>query len=226
WRPLIFKMEDLARYPMMSRVHFLECSGNSGANSLSPKPPQTSAGVIHGLLSCTEWTGVPLALLLNEASVEPGAAWVLAEGADAVAMSRSVPLAKAFDDAMIALYQNGERLRPEQGYPVRLLLPGWEGNMSVKWLRRIKITQGPTHTKDETSKYTDPVPGGKALQFTFEMGVKSLITRPSGGMRMPGSGWHEISGLAWSGAGRISRVEVSVDGGTTWKEAALQGPVY
>jgi sulfane dehydrogenase subunit SoxC len=224
-KPLVFTMDGLARYPMTSRVCFLECAGNSNANSVSPKPAQSSAGAIHGLLSCTEWTGVPLSLLLKEAGVAAGADWILAEGADAVAMSRSVPLSKALDDAMIALYQNGERLRPEQGYPIRLLLPGWEGNMSVKWLRRIKVTQGPTHTKDETSKYTDPLPDGKALQFTFEMGVKSVITRPSVGQKMPGLGWQEISGLAWSGAGRIRKAEVSMDGGATWTEAALQGPI-
>ena len=224
-KPLVFTMDALARYPMTSRVCFLECAGNSNANSMSPKPPQSTAGAIHGLLSCSEWTGVPLSLLLNEAGVQGGADWILAEGADPVAMSRSVPLSKALDDAMIALYQNGERLRPEQGYPIRLLLPGWEGNMSVKWLRRIKVTQGPTHTKDETSKYTDPLPDGKALQFTFEMGVKSVITRPSVGQKMPGRGWQEISGLAWSGAGRIRKAEVSMDGGATWKEAALQGPI-
>ena len=225
-RPLIFTMEALWRYPMTSRICFLECSGNSNPNSLNPKPPQVPAGAIHGLVSCSEWTGVPLSILLNEAGIEPRATWILAEGTDAVAMSRSVPLAKALDDAMIALYQNGERLRPEQGYPVRLLLPGWEGNMSVKWLRRIKLTDGPTHTKDETSKYTDPLPDGKALQFTFEMGVKSVITHPSFGMKMPGSGWYEITGIAWSGAGKVRRVEVSTDGGTTWTEAALQGPVF
>lgn len=225
-RPLVFSMETLARYPMTSRICFLECSGNSSPNTLSPKPPQSSAGAIHGMVSCSEWTGVPLALLLNEAGIQPGADWILAEGADAVAMSRSVPLYKALDDAMIALYQNGEKLRPEQGYPVRLLLPGWEGNMSVKWLRRIKVTQGPTHARDETSRYTDPTPDGKALQFTFEMGVKSVITRPSVGMKMPARGWYEITGLAWSGAGRIRKVEISTDGGATWKDAALQGPVF
>lgn len=225
-KPLVFTMEALERYPMTSRIYFLECSGNSSPNSVSPKPPQSSAGAIHGMASCSEWTGVPLALLLNEAGIDAGADWILAEGADPVAMSRSVPLVKALDDAMVALYQNGERLRPEQGYPVRLLLPGWEGNMSVKWLRRIKLTQGPTHTKDETSRYTDPTPDGKALQFTFEMGVKSVIMRPSVGMKMQGPGWYEISGLAWSGAGRIRRVEVSLDGGATWHEAALQAQVY
>jgi sulfane dehydrogenase subunit SoxC len=169
---------------------------------------------------------VPLAVLLEEAGVDPRADWLLAEGADAVAMSRSVPLAKALDDAMIALYQNGERLRPEQGYPVRLLLPGWEGNMNVKWLRRVKLTEGPTHTKDETSKYSDPTPDGKARQFTFEMGVKSVITRPSIGMKMEGAGLYEITGLAWSGAGKIRRVDVSLDGGMNWREAVLQEPIF
>ena len=224
-KPLVFTIETLERYPMTSRVYFVECAGNSGPNTVNPKPPQVTAQAIHGLVSCSEWTGVPLAMLLNEAGIESGADWLLAEGADAAAMSRSVPLAKGLDDALIALYQNGERLRPEQGYPIRLLLPGWEGNMNVKWLRRLKVTQGPTHTKDETSKYSDMIPGGKALQFTFEMGVKSVITRPSFGGKLAGPGFYEISGIAWSGAGRIRRVDVSLDGGATWKEAALQGPV-
>jgi sulfane dehydrogenase subunit SoxC len=224
-KPLVFTMETLERYPMTSRVYFVECAGNSGPNTVNPKPPQVTAQAIHGLVSCSEWTGVPLAMLLNEAGIESGADWLLAEGADAAAMSRSVPLAKGLDDALLALYQNGERLRPEQGYPIRLLLPGWEGNMNVKWLRRIKVTQGPTHTKDETSKYSDMIPAGKALQFTFEMGVKSVITRPSFGGKLAGPGFYEISGIAWSGAGRIRRVDVSLDGGATWKEAALQGPV-
>lgn len=225
-RPLIFSTDTLWRYPMTTRTCFLECSGNSNPNALNLKPPQVPCGSIHGLLSCSEWTGVPLSILLNEAGIEPRASWILAEGADAGAMSRSVPLEKVLDDAMVALYQNGERLRPEQGYPVRLLLPGWEGNMSVKWLRRIKLTDGPTHTKDETSKYTDPLPDGKALQFTFVMGVKSVITRPSFGIKMPGPGWYEISGIAWSGAGRVRRVEVSTDGGATWNDATLQGPIF
>ena len=222
-RPLTFSIADLSRYPMVSRICFIECAGNSSATAISPEPPQGSAGLVHGLVSCADWTGVPLALLLNEAGVDPAGKWLLAEGADSAAMSRSVPMEKAYDDAIVALYQNGERLRPENGYPVRLLLPGWEGNMSVKWLSRIKVTDGPTHTKDETSKYSDPMPDGKARQFTFEQGVKSLITRPSAGMTMNGAGLYEISGLAWSGAGRISRVEVSLDGGATWRDAALQG---
>jgi sulfane dehydrogenase subunit SoxC len=223
-RPLVFTMEALARYPMTSRVHFIECAGNSGRNT-APKPPQVSCGAIHGVMSCSEWTGVSLAVLLHEAGVAARASWLLAEGADAAAMSRSVPLEKALDDAMIAIYQNGERLRPEQGYPVRLLLPGWEGNMSVKWLRRIKVTDGPTHTKDETSRYTELMPDGKARQFTYEMGVKSVVTQPSAGLRMQASGNYEISGLAWSGAGKIRRTEVSVDGGASWRDAVLQEPV-
>ena len=225
-KPLVFTMNALRRYPMMSRTSFVECGGNSNPNTLSPKPPQIPAGAIHGLVSCSEWTGVSLALLLNEAGIQPGADWILAEGADPVAMSHSIPLEKALDDAMIALYQNGERLRPEQGYPVRLLVPGWLGNSNVKWLRRIKVTQGPTHAKDETSKYTDPTPDGKARQFTYVMGVKSVITHPSFGMKMQGPGWYEISGIAWSGAGKVSKVEVSADGGASWRDAVLQEPVF
>jgi sulfane dehydrogenase subunit SoxC len=221
-RPLMFTVESLLRYPMTTRTHFVECSGNS-SRALVPQPAQVPVGAIHGNMSCSEWTGIPLRILLEEAGVASSAKWLLAEGADSAHMSRSIPIEKAFDDALVALYQNGERLRPEQGYPVRLLLPGWEGNMSVKWLRRIKATEEPTHTKDETSKYTDPLPDGRALQFTFEMGVKSVITRPSSTMALPRPGWYEISGLAWSGAGRIRQVEVSTDGGTTWAAASLQG---
>jgi sulfane dehydrogenase subunit SoxC len=221
-RPIRFSVDALSRYPLVTRTHFIECAGNSN-RALTPQPLQVPAGAMHGNMSCSEWTGIPLRLLLDEAGVLPEAKWLLAEGADSAHMSRSVPLEKALDDALVALYQNGERLRPEQGYPVRLLLPGWEGNMSVKWLRRIKATTGPTHTKDETSKYTDLLPDGRALQFTYEMGVKSVITRPSSMMTLPRGAIYEISGLAWSGAGRIRRVEVSTDGGTTWADAALTG---
>jgi sulfane dehydrogenase subunit SoxC len=222
-RNLIFTMAALQRYPMESRIHFLECSGNS-AVMYQATPPTLTCGQTHGLVSCSEWTGVPLRLLLAEAGVDPRADWILAEGADAAAMSRSVPMAKAMDDAMLALYQNGERLRPENGYPVRLFLPGFEGNMSVKWLRRIKVTDTPTMTKDETSKYTDLQADGKALMFTYPMEVKSVITRPAPGLRMTGSGLYELSGIAWSGRGRIRKVEVSADGGQTWADAALSVP--
>ena len=222
-RPLIFSMDALARYPLVSRIQFLECSGNSGGNN-NAEPPQQTAGGIHGLVSCSDWAGVPLAVLLDEAGVKPEGKWLLAEGADAASMSRSVPMAKAMDDAILALYQNGEHLRPEQGYPVRLFLPGYEGNMNVKWLRRIKVTAEPTMTKDETSKYSDLQPNGRAKLFTFPMEVKSVITSPSGMQTMRGPGWYQISGVAWSGFGRIRRVEISADGGKTFAQAALDGP--
>jgi sulfane dehydrogenase subunit SoxC len=223
-RPLVFTLEALGRYPMESRVAFVECGGNSGA--LYQKDP-VAGGVqaLHGLVSCAEWTGVRLADLLDEAGLDPKAQWILAEGADAAGMSRSVPMAKAMDDAILALYQNGERIRPSNGYPLRLLLPGYEGNMNVKWLRRIKVTEGPTMTKDETSKYTISLPDGKALQFVFPIEAKSVITRPSPGLAMKGAGLYEISGLAWSGYGKISKVDVSADGGNSWAPAALQEPV-
>jgi sulfane dehydrogenase subunit SoxC len=223
-RPLTFTVDALMRYPTVTRIQFLECSGNSGTN-LTPQPPQTPCGVIHGLMSCSEWTGVPLAILMDEAGVDRNAGWVLAEGADAAAMSRSVPLPKIMDDAMIALYQNGERLRPENGYPLRLFLPGYEGNMSVKWLRRLKVVGEPTMTRDETSHYTDVLLNGKALILTYPMEVKSIITTPSTGLALQGPGVYEITGLAWSGSGKIARVEVSADGGRSWADAALSEPV-
>ena len=221
-RPLIFTMDDLARFPSVSRVHFLECSGNG---SFAGLPATATVQETHGLISCSEWTGVPLSTVLGEAGLKAGAAWVLAEGADASGMSRSIPIANALDDALLAYAQNGERLRPEQGYPLRLFLPGLEGNMSVKWLRRLKVGDQPFETREETSKYTDLMPDGTARQFTFMMEAKSVITFPSGGQHLPGHGFVEISGLAWSGRGRIVRVEVSADGGATWRDAALQEPV-
>jgi sulfane dehydrogenase subunit SoxC len=223
-RPLVFTMEALARYPMETRIAFIECGGNGGA-LYQKEPAQLDLQALHGLVSCAEWTGVRLALILEEAGVDPQAEWLLAEGADAASMSRSIPVAKAMDDAMIALYQNGERLRPSNGYPVRLLLPGFEGNMNVKWLRRLKATRGPTMTKDETSKYTILLPTGKALQFVFPIETKSVITYPSPGMGLKGGGLYEVSGLAWSGYGKIARVDVSADGGQSWAPATLQEPV-
>jgi hypothetical protein len=161
----------------------------------------------------------------RRSGVEPEARWVIAEGTDAAAMSRSIPLAKAMDDAVVCLYQNGERVRPSNGYPVRLLLPGFEGNMNLKWLRRLKLTAGPAMTKDETSKYTIVLKDEKAWQFVFPIEVKSFITRPSPGLALTGPGFYEISGLAWSGNGSIRQVEVSADGGRSWAPAALQGPI-
>ncbi len=219
-RPLSFSLEALARYPMKSRIQFLECSGNSGG-SIAPQPIQQSCGVIHGLVAASEWGGVPLSVLLDEAGVKPGAKWIIADGADAAMMSRSVPLAKVMDDAIVAFYQNGERLRPGNGYPMRLFLPGWEGNACVKWLRTIKVMDQPAMTKDETSKYSDLNEEGVAKLFTFPMGVKSLITSPSHGFRMGPAGAYQLSGIAWSGSGKIRRVEVSADGGSSWADAAL-----
>jgi sulfane dehydrogenase subunit SoxC len=223
-RPLVFTLDALTRYPMESRICFIECAGNSGA--LYQKEP-AALGVqgLHGLLSCAEWTGIRLSGLLEEAGVDPTARWILAEGADASGMSRSVPLAKAMDDAMIVLYQNGERVRPSNGYPMRLLLPGYEGNSNVKWLRRIKLTAAPTMTKDETSKYTILRRDGTAMQFCFPQEVKSIITHPSPGLGLRGPGLYEIAGLAWSGYDRIVKVEVSADGGKSFAPAALQEPV-
>lgn len=223
-RPLAFSMENLMRYPMETHIRFIECPGNSGGYA-SVQPAQTTAGGINGLLSCSEWTGVRLSTLLDEAGVQPGAKWVVAEGADAAAMSRSVPLEKCLDDAVIALYQNGEAIRPEQGYPMRLLLPGFEGNMCVKWLRRLKVTDAPVDARDETSHYTELMPGGKARQYMFLQAVKSAIVKPSFGMAMRGPGLYEISGLAWTGAGKVSKVEITADGGRTWAPAALGEPV-
>ena len=222
-QPLIFTMEDLRRLPSVSRIHFLECAGNSGGEQIG-RPgadPQRS----HGLLSCSEWTGVPLRTLLEEAELKPAARWIVAEGADAGRLARSIPLEKALDDVLVAYGQNGEALRPEQGYPVRLVVPGWEGNVNIKWLGRVHVVDQPYMTPYETAGYTDLMPDGKARQFTFVMEAKSVITRPAGGQQLSGSGFYEISGLAWSGRGRITRVEVSTDGGNTWQDAQLNEPV-
>ncbi|MGU3361985.1 sulfite dehydrogenase [Methylobacterium sp. M6A4_1b] len=221
-RPLVLTMDDLLRMPAVSRIHFLECSGNTPW--LGAKPSWTLQES-HGLLSCSEWTGVELATLLDEVGVRPGAAWILAEGADASGMTRSLPLDLARDGAILAYAQNGERLRPEQGYPLRLFVPGVEGNLSVKWLRRLKVGDQPFQTREETAKYTDLMPDGTARQFTFVMEAKSVITAPSGGERLGEPGFREIRGLAWTGRGRIARVEVSTDGGARWQPAALEGPI-
>ena len=223
-QPLVFTVESLSRYPMTSRIAFVEFAGNSGALN-APQPQALNVPAIHGLLSCSEWTGMKLSTLLDEAGVEPSARWLIAEGADSASMSRSVPLAKAMDDALICIYQNGEHVRPSNGYPVRLLLPGFEGNMNVKWLRRLKLTAEPAMTKDETSKYTVLLKDEKAWQFVFPLEVKSVITRPSPGLALKGPGFYEISGLAWSGNGSIRQVEVSADGGQSWAPAALSGPI-
>lgn len=222
-QPLQFSMADLKRMPSVSRICFIECSGN-GLTEWEQPTLKTVQGT-HGLTSTSEWTGVLLSTVLREAGIQDSAAWILAEGADAAVMTRSVPIDKAMDDAILAYAQNGEALRPEQGYPLRLLLPGFEGNTHIKWLRRLEVSDKPFMTREETSKYTDLMPDGKARLFSLEMDAKSVITFPSGAMKLPRSGFYEISGLAWSGRGKITKVEVSVDGGKTWMEASLQEPV-
>ena len=222
-QPKKFSMRDIRRFPSLSRIMFLECSGN-GLTEWS-KPTMKTVQGTHGLTSTSEWTGVPLSTILNEVGVRPGAKWLLAEGNDAAAMTRSIPLAKAMKDCLLAYGQNGEAIRPEQGYPLRLLVPGYEGNMNIKWLRRLEISDTPFMTREETSKYTDLLPSGKAVQFSFEMEAKSVITSPSGEMQLDGPGFYEITGIAWSGRGSVKRVDVSVDGGKSWRVAALQGPV-
>jgi sulfane dehydrogenase subunit SoxC len=219
-RPLSFSVESLVRYNTVSRIQFLECSGNSGSG-IAPEPVQGTCSSLHGLVAASEWGGVPLSVLLDETGIDPRGKWIVADGADAAMMSRSVPLDKVLDDAIVALYQNGERLRPSNGYPMRLFLPGWEGNASVKWLRTITVTDQPAMTKDETSKYSDLQDNGESLLFTFEMGVKSLITSPSPGLQLAQPGLYQVSGIAWTGAGKIRRVEVSADGGRSWADAAL-----
>jgi len=222
-RPLTFTLDDIKRFPQVTRAHFLECSGNGRAAYHDPKPEMTAQRVA-GLTSNSEWTGVPLRLLFGEVGVKPSATWFLAEGGDACLLTRSVPVEKAMDDALIVWAQNGEPLRPEQGYPMRLLLPGWEGNANVKWLRRLELGTRPWMTRWETSKYTDPLADGTSRQFSFVMDAKSLITSPSYPTTIA-KGWWPVSGLAWTGRGRITRVEVSGDGGKTWSDAVLHGPV-
>jgi len=223
-RPLEFTLETLSRYPMTSRVSFVECGGNS-APMFSPEPMQETVQALHGLASCAEWTGVKLSTLLEETGIDPKAKWFVAEGADSPHLSRSVPIKKALDDAMIALYQNGERIMPGNGYPMRLLLPGYEGNMNVKFLRRIKLVEQPAMSYYEARTYSPILPNGKAYRFYFLQEVKSFITSPSYGQTLKGPGLYEISGIAYSGTGRIEKVMVSADGGQSWAQAALQEPV-
>jgi len=225
-RPTIFTLAELKRFPGTSIIRFIECSGNGGrAYRLTTPTADLSPQQTDGLTSTSEWTGVRLATLLSEVGASAKARWLLAEGMDAAVMTRSIPIEIGNDDALIAYGQNGEALRPEQGYPVRLMLPGVEGNASVKWLRRIEVADQPFMTREETSKYTDPLPDGTARMFSLVMDAKSLITEPAYPDRLEGQGWREIRGIAWSGRGKITRVEVSVDGGRQWRAATLDEPV-
>ncbi len=219
-RPMKFSLAELKRFPATTRICFIECSGNLSMWAKGKTTPQSVAG----LTSQSEWTGVSLATLFREVGIRPKASWFLAEGSDAAVMTRSIPVEKGLDDAMIAYAQNGEAIRPAQGYPARLLLPGWEGNTSVKWLRRIELSDGPFQTREETSKYSDPIRDNKIRQFSFVMDARSLITFPAYPVMLE-PGWIEIRGLAWTGRGRIRKVDISTDGGRTWADAELQEPV-
>ena len=221
-RPLSLSMAEIRRLPSVSRILVLECGGNSAGEWAATTGADVQRS--YGLVSGSEWTGVPLSLLLAEAGVQPRASWVIAEGADACRMMRSIPLAKALENSVLGYGQNGEALRPAQGYPLRLINPGWEGNTNVKWLHSLKLTDQPYMARDETSKYSDLMPDGKARIFTYAMEAKSVITFPSGGQTLPAPGPYELTGLAWSGRGRIERVEITTDGGRTWLNAALQEP--
>ena len=220
-RPISLSMAEIRRLPSLTRIMVMECGGNSaGEWGAGGADVQRS----YGLVSGSEWTGVPLSLLLAEAGVKRGASWVIAEGADACRMMRSIPLGKARESSFLAYGQNGEAMRPAQGYPLRLINPGWEGNSCVKWLASLRVTDQPYMARDETSKYSDLMPDGKARIFTYEMEAKSVITSPSGGQTLPARGLYQLTGLAWSGRGRIERVEVTTDGGRTWVNAELQEP--
>jgi sulfane dehydrogenase subunit SoxC len=222
--PKKFTMADLRRFPSVTRRLFIECSGNSSSEWRGPTGK--SVQFTHGLLSTSEWTGVPFSAVARDAGLAEGEGWVLAEGSDAAVMTRSLPLEKLLSDGLLAYGQNGEALRPEQGYPLRLIVPGYEGNVHIKWLRRLEVADRPFMTREETSRYTDLMADGKARMFTFLMDAKSVITSPSAGMKLTGPGAVIISGLAWTGrgGGLVRRVEISVDGGTSWRVAPLDSP--
>ena len=221
-RPLSFTMAEIRRLPSVTRTLVLECGGNSAGEWAAGSGPDAQRS--YGLVSCSEWTVVPLSLLLAEVGVQSGATWAIAEGADAGRMERSIPLRKAMDNSLLAYGQNGEAIRPAQGYPLRLINPGWEGNTNVKWLHSLKLTNQAYMARDETAKYTELMPDGKAWMFTYAMDAKSVITFPSGSQTLPGPGPYELTGLAWSGRGKIERVEVTTDGGRSWVNAQLQEP--
>ena len=221
-RPLTFTLDELKRFPSVSKVYFLECNANSRPLR---GPNGDSVQLVHGRTSCSEWTGVLLSTLLKEVSPRDDAKWIVAEGGESNKYTMSIPLVKAMDDILVAYAQNGEPVRPHNGYPLRLVVPGWEAIRSVKWLTRISVVDSPAMSWHEAGNNADTAPGGRALGFRFELGPKSVITRPSGGQKLPGRGFYEITGLAWTGGGRVTRVDLSVDGGKTYKETQLQDPV-
>jgi sulfane dehydrogenase subunit SoxC len=222
-KPLVFTMEDIRRMPRQNHVHFLECAANSGMEWRGAQ--LNGCQFTHGMVHNVMYTGVPLKLLLAEAGLKPTAKWLMLEGADSSGMNRSLPVEKALDDVLIAFAMNGEALRPEQGYPLRAVVPGWEGNIWVKWLRRIEAGDQPWQAREETSKYTDLLADGRSRRFTFIMDAKSVVTNPSPQAPLKHKGRNVLSGLAWSGRGTIKRVDVTLDGGKNWQSARIDGPV-
>ncbi|KIZ43768.1 MULTISPECIES: sulfite dehydrogenase [Rhodopseudomonas] len=222
-KPLVFTMDDIRRMPRVNKVYFLECAANSGMEWRGAQ--LNGCQFTHGMIHNVMYTGVPLKVLLDEAGLKPNAKWLMLEGADAAGMNRSLPLSKALDDVLIAFAMNGEALRPEQGYPLRAVIPGWQGNLWVKWLRRIEAGDQPWQTREETSKYTDLMPDGRARKHTFVMDAKSVITNPSPQAPLKHQGRNVLTGIAWSGRGTVKRVDVTLDGGRNWQEARIDGPV-
>jgi sulfane dehydrogenase subunit SoxC len=227
-RPLTLTLDDLKRLPSVSKFHFIECHGNSTTGGLGGPQrvsPDATAQDTHGYTSCSQWTGVMLSLILEQAGLQKKGTWIIAEGADDYKHSKSIPIGKAMDDALVAYAQNGEPVRPEQGFPLRLVVPGFQGINNVKWLHRINVVDEPYMGMMEVTRYPRLMPDGKSRWFEFELGPKSVITRPSGGHHLPAPGFYEITGLAWSGGGTIRRVEVSSNGGKTWQDAKMQDPI-
>jgi sulfane dehydrogenase subunit SoxC len=223
-KPVVLTVDDLMAMPSVSRVHFIECTGNGWENWKRADENLTVQNT-HGLVSTSEWTGVPLRFLIDLVAKERGSTWMLAEGGDGAGLDRSIPLTdEIMDEAIVAYGQNGEPLRPANGFPIRLVMPGFEGNLNIKWLRRLKFGNQPWMTRWETARYTQLLPNGKAEQFQLRMETNSVITSPSG-MMLVRPGYNRITGLAWSGHDKIAKVEVSTDAGQTWKEAQLNGPV-
>jgi sulfane dehydrogenase subunit SoxC len=222
-KSLVFTMEDLKRFPgRINHAYFLECAANSGMEWRGAQ--LNGCQFTHGMIHNVWYHGLPLKTLLDEAGVKPKGKWLLAEGADSAAMTRSIPMEKALKDCMIAWGMNGEALRPEQGYPLRLVVPGWEGNMWVKWLRRLEVGDEPWEQREETSKYTDLLADGRARRFTWIMDAKSVVTSPSPQAPLVQKGPNVITGIAWSGRGRMQRIDVTIDGGKNWTTARLDGP--
>jgi sulfane dehydrogenase subunit SoxC len=223
-KPMIFTLDDIKRFPRTNKIFFLECAANSGMEWRGAQ--LNGCQFTHGMVHCVMYTGVPLKLILEEAGIRTNAKWIMVEGADAAAMNRSIPLEKALDDCMVAFKMNGEALRAEQGYPLRLVVPGWEGNMWIKWLRRVEVGDQPWHTREETSKYTDLLENGKSRRFTWAMDCKSVITSPSPQAPLLHKGHNILTGIAWSGRGVVDRVDVTLDGGRNWRRARIDGPSF